>query len=115
MDPVSHALLGAAGALAIARSNLRLAALAGAAGALLPDIDVLIASDTDPLLQLEYHRQFTHSFAAAPIGAFLAAAVLWLLFRKRATLPQLYVPALAGYVSALLLDACTSYGTQLLW
>jgi inner membrane protein len=35
--------------------------------------------------------------------------------RKQSTLSELYRPALAGFVSAVLLDACTSYGTQLLW
>ena len=117
MDPLSHALLGAASALSVGvvRSRPRIAALAGALGALLPDADVLIGSDSDPLLTLEYHRQFTHSLAAAPVGALLVAAVLWLVTRRTMRPGELYWPALAGYVSALLLDACTSYGTQLLW
>jgi inner membrane protein len=115
MDPLSHVLLGAASAQSMARGSRRLAALAGALGALLPDADVLIGSDTDPLLTLEYHRQFTHSFALAPAGAFIVAAVMWLAMRRRIPFAMFYLPALAGYVSALLLDACTSYGTQLLW
>lgn len=115
MDPVSHALLGAAAAQSLRRTPAPLAALAGVAGALLPDADVLIGSDTDPLLTLEYHRQFSHAFAAAPVGALVVALVLWLLTRRRHAFAALYVPALAGYVSAILLDACTSYGTQLLW
>lgn len=115
MDPLSHVLLGAATGQAIGRGRWRIAALAGAAGALLPDADVLIASGSDPLLALEYHRQFTHSIVAAPVGALIVAALLWLLLRRRAEPAHLYWPALAGYVSALLLDACTSYGTQLLW
>ena len=115
MDPLSHVLLGAASGLSVARGHPRMAALAGAAASLLPDADVLIASDSDPLLTLEFHRQFTHAFAAAPFGALVAAAGLWLLLRGRTGLTQLYWPALAGYLSALLLDACTSYGTQLLW
>lgn len=115
MDPLSHVLLGAASAQSIARGSRRLAALAGALGALLPDADVFIGSDTDPLLTLEYHRQFTHSFAFAPAGAFIVAAVMWFAMRRRIPFGTFYLPALAGYVSALLLDACTSYGTQLLW
>lgn len=115
MDPFSHALLGAASAHSIARGSRRTAALAGMLGALLPDADVLLSSDADPLLALEYHRQFTHSFAAAPVGALIVAAVIWFVMRRRVAFGHLYWPALAGYVSALLLDACTSYGTQLLW
>lgn len=115
MDPLSHVLLGAASAQTVARGSRRLAALAGALGALLPDADVLIGSDTDPLLTLEFHRQFTHSLALAPAGAFLVAAVMWFALRRRVPFATFYLPALAGYASALLLDACTSYGTQLLW
>ena len=115
MDPLSHALLGAASGLGVSRIQRPVAALAGLAGALLPDADVLIGSDIDPLLTLEYHRQFTHALVSAPVGALFAAGGLWLLMRRHAAFRALYWPALAGYVSALLLDACTSYGTQLLW
>ena len=40
-----------------------LGALAGAA----PDLDVLIRSETDPLLALQYHRHFTHALLIAPL------------------------------------------------
>ena len=115
MDPLSHVLLGAATGQAIGGGRRRIAALAGAAGALLPDADVLIASGTDPLLALEYHRQFTHSIVAAPVGAVIVAALLWMLMRRRVEPARLYWPALVGYLSHIFLDACTSYGTQLLW
>ena len=115
MDPLTHALLGAASTQALRRQPARVAALAGAAAALLPDIDVFIASEIDPLLQLEFHRQFTHSFVAAPVGAALVAAVLFFATRGRHPPMRLFWPALIGYLSAILLDACTSYGTQILW
>ena len=115
MDLVSHALLGAASGYAVDRGRARVTLLAGAAAALLPDIDVLISSDVDPLLSLEFHRHFTHSFVAAPFGAALVAGVLWLAFKGKQTFRPLFIAALAGYLSAILLDACTSYGTQLLW
>ncbi|MDB5903139.1 MAG: metal-dependent hydrolase [Betaproteobacteria bacterium] len=115
MDPVTHALLGAACGFVATRARSRIAALAGAAGALLPDIDVLIGSDSDPLVTLEFHRQFTHSILAAPFGALIVAAAFWFAFKRRHEFLPLFVAAFAGYVSAILLDACTSYGTQLLW
>jgi len=115
MDPLSHALLGAASGQTVSRTRRPVAALAGVLGALLPDADVLIGSNADPLLTLEYHRQFTHALVSAPVGALFAAGVLWVVLRRYAAFRELYWPALAGYVSALLLDACTSYGTQLLW
>ena len=37
------------------------AGLAAAVAAMAPDLDALIQSSADPLLYLEYHRQFTHA------------------------------------------------------
>jgi inner membrane protein len=115
MDLLSHALLGAACGYAVDRARSRASLAAGAAAALLPDIDTLIASDTDPLLALEFHRQFTHSVFAVPVGAAVIAAVLFLAMRRKLPFLPLFVAALAGYASHILLDACTSFGTQLLW
>jgi hypothetical protein len=48
-----------------------------------PDLDVLISSRTDPLLFLEYHRQFTHSLVFIPFGAGLVALAIWALLGRR--------------------------------
>ena len=42
----------------------------GILAGLSPDLDVLINSSEDPLLSLEYHRQFTHSFIFIPFNLF---------------------------------------------
>lgn len=93
----------------------RTAAGVGAAAALLPDADVFLRSATDPLFAVEMHRGFSHSLLFAPLGALLAA-VPWLLPKvsagRRGTL---WLCAFAAYVSHCLLDAATSYGTQLFW
>ena len=115
MDVLSHALLGAACGYAADRGRTRASMLAGAAAALVPDLDVFIASDADPLLSLEFHRQFTHSIFFAPVAAAAVAAVLFLLFKKRIPFLALFIAAVAGHVSHIVLDACTSFGTQLLW
>jgi inner membrane protein len=117
VDIVTHALLGAAGGLGMARTReyAKAAAVAGAAGALFPDIDVLISSSTDPLLALEFHRHFTHSFLFAPIAALLVSGPIWLVLKQRAPLGYLYCAALIGVISHILLDSATSYGVQLLW
>jgi inner membrane protein len=116
MDLLTHAALGAAGAAAVAPSReMRIAALTGAVAGLLPDTDALIESASDPLLNLELHRHFTHSLMLVPIGALFAAVLLWLMYRRHASFVHMYGYAFIGYLLSPLLDACTSYGTHLLW
>lgn len=115
MDPVTQGLLGAAAAQALFGHRMKNAGLIGAVGGMAPDLDVLIRSSTDPLLAVEYHRQFTHSLAFIPFGGLLAA-VPWLVRRKhRPQWRPIAGAAIAGYATHGLLDACTTYGTQLFW
>lgn len=116
MDPVSQGSLGAAlAASASAPRRVIMAATAGAVAGMAPDLDVLIRSSMDPLLFLEYHRQFTHALAFIPVGAGLCAALLYPLMRRYVDARALYGFCLLGYGTHGLLDACTSYGTQLFW
>ncbi|MBI1382426.1 MAG: metal-dependent hydrolase [Planctomycetaceae bacterium] len=128
MDLATHALLGANGALALVHAmrptreraqRIAVGALGALAG-IAPDADIAIRSSDDPLLVLEYHRHFTHSLVVAPV---LALFVFWLvrvLLSRWRALWELgwsrgYLAALAGALLAGPLDACTSYGTHLLW
>ncbi len=116
MDPVTQGVVGALAAATAAKDkDLRQAAFAGAVGGMAADLDVLIRSSSDTLLYIEYHRQFTHSFAFAPLGSLLAALVLWPLFRRRQWFAKVYLWCLLGYLVHPILDAATSYGTQLWW
>ena len=116
MDPVSQGALGAAAAQVVAApGHRRVAAVLGALSGMAPDLDVLIRSSTDPLLFLEYHRQFTHSFAFLPLGGLLCALIAFPFVRGRLPFASLFGFCLAGYATHGLLDACTSYGTQLAW
>src|SRR5690606_19686695 len=116
MDPVSQAALGATWSQSAARGGkLRDAAFLGAVAGMAPDLDTLIQSGSDPLLFLEYHRHFTHAFAFVPIGALVCAALLHRLVRARLSFRETYLFCLLGFGSHGLLDACTTYGTQLLW
>jgi len=116
MDPITHVLLGASlGYAAFGKKLGRTAALAGGLAAFVPDADVFIRSASDPLLAIEYHRGFTHALVFAPVGAALVAS-LWVLRRRwRSQALTLWLCCLVAYVSHCLLDAATSYGTQLLW
>lgn len=119
MDILTHGLLG--GALAqscSSKAEARSATLVGFVAALLADTDALIRSATDPLLTLEYHRQFTHSLIFIPVGALLVALILWPVFKKFGQpleFRRIYLYALLGCATSGVLDACTSYGTHLLW
>jgi inner membrane protein len=117
VDPVTHILLGASlGYVTFGRRLGRTAALAGGLAAFAPDADFFIRSAADPLVAIEHHRGFTHSLAFAPMGAAIVAG-LWLIrpsWRARRWF-SLWLGCLVAYLSHVLLDASTSYGTQLLW
>ncbi|MBX2847645.1 MAG: metal-dependent hydrolase, partial [Acidiferrobacterales bacterium] len=119
MDPLTQGVVGATASQVVAtRKEKFLAALLGFFSGLAPDLDVLISSDTDPLLALEYHRHFTHSLIFIPFGALICAGVFYYLipyFRAKLTFKQTYLFCFAGYVTHAALDACTTYGTQLFW
>ena len=116
MDPLTHGLLGAVAAKAVLGRRLGHPGwMIGAAAGMLPDVDFFIRSDADPLLNIEYHRQFTHSLAAIPFGGLLAA-LPWLTFRKyREQWRGVLAASLLGYATHGVLDACTTYGTHLAW
>lgn len=116
MDIVTHALLGALVAQSVSPArHQRLVVVPGAGVALLPDLDVFIQSSSDPLLVLEYHRHFTHSLLFAPLAALAVTFLLAPWLRQSMSKLRIFSLALLAYASACLLDACTSYGTYLLW
>lgn len=120
MDPITQGALGAALPQAIATSRKGPVALAGGFGfvaGLSADLDVLIRSASDPLLFLEFHRQFTHSLLFIPLGGLLSAALLHLLIGRRLHLAfsRTLLFCTLGYGTHGLLDFATSYGTMLFW
>ena len=120
MDPISQGALGAAFPQStsnnqVFREKAFAITIIGALAGMSPDLDVLIQSSVDPLLFLEFHRQFTHSLFFIPIGALICAAAFYYWARKTLSFPITYLVCLLGYSTHALLDACTTYGTQLLW
>src|SRR6056297_1713665 len=114
MDSITQAALGASLAGAVAGKTLgRPVLLIGAALGTLPDLDVVIDYGT-AVANFTQHRGFSHSlFILFPLSFLIAYA----LHRWR---PALSYSRWLG-VSALillthpLLDAFTTYGTQLFW
>ena len=118
MDPLTQGALGAALPQSASSSKqVGSAALLGFLAGMAADLDVLIRSSEDPLLFLEYHRQFTHALVFIPIGGALCALVLHALLGRRRGLGfrETWLFCTLGYATHALLDACTTYGTMLLW
>jgi inner membrane protein len=120
---LTQGVVGAIATQAIARpGEHRSAAIVGFVAATLADLDVLIRSPEDPLLFLEYHRQFTHSLLFIPIAATCLVAILHPLrslrlgdFLRDIDPRRLWILLAVAYSTHGLLDACTTYGTSLLW
>ena len=116
MDIVTQGVLGAALAQSVAKKeHVRLATIIGLVAGVIADADILIRSSADPLLSLEFHRHFTHSIFFVPIGAGIAFLLLWPFLRNKLPVAYLYLYCCMGYLLSGFIDACTSYGTNLLW
>ncbi len=117
MDPITQGALGAATSRTVfSLDKNRFATLIlGALGGMAADLDVLIRSTTDPLLALEFHRHFTHSLIFIPLGGLVCSIVLYFFFKKKLSFKEAYLFTTIGYATHALLDACTTYGTQLFW
>ncbi len=116
MDPITQGTLGATLSASCAKKpETRNAAWLGVLGGIAADIDIIFQSPSDPLLFLEFHRQFTHSLVFIPIGGLICALLGYRLFRKSLSFRQVYLFCTLGFATHGLLDACTTYGTQLFW
>ena len=118
MDPLSQGVIAAVAAQQTSnKKHLLIATLLGFFSGMSADLDVFIRSSHDPLLYLEFHRQFTHSLIFIPIGGLICASFFYYLFlrNKDITFKQAYIYSTLGYATHGLLDSFTTYGTQLLW
>lgn len=115
MDSLTQIVLGAAVGEAVAGRQLgNRAMLYGAIAGTIPDLDVAVSLFTDTVTTLEVHRGFTHSIVFsilfAPIFGWLFS-----LFEKRANWKKLSWLFFWGFLTHPLLDAHTTWGTQLFW
>ncbi|RYJ59539.1 metal-dependent hydrolase [Pseudomonas songnenensis] len=116
MDSITQALLGASvqGAL-LGRWQGRKALAYGAVLGTLPDLDVVIDYG-DAVANMTYHRGFSHSLFVLSVVAVL---LTWLVRRfrpdPRYSGTRLFATVWLVLVTHVLLDAFTSYGTQLFW
>ncbi|MFT6407073.1 MAG: inner membrane protein [Arenicella sp.] len=121
MDPLTQGVVGAAASQLVSRRVEKIAAgVIGFFSGMAADLDVLISSPTDPLLFLEFHRHFTHALIFIPIGALICTLAFRAIFRRwfkrnQLSFQRTYLFSFAGYATHAVIDACTTYGTQLFW
>lgn len=116
MDSITQAVLGASiqGAL-LGRWQGRRALLYGAMLGTLPDLDVIIDYG-DAVADMTYHRGFSHSLLVLSILAVLFTALArWLRPNPAYSTRRLFLAVWLALITHPLLDAFTSYGTQLFW
>ena len=102
MDQLSQGTVGAAFAQSSAnKNNLLKVGLIGFLAGLAPDLDVLIQSSTDPILFLEYHRQFSHSLFFIPFGSLIVALLIFPLIKKSMSFKPVYIASLFGYATQI--------------
>lgn len=116
MDSITQAVLGASvGGAMLGRWHGRKALLAGAALGTLPDLDVVLDFG-DAVADMTYHRGFSHSLF---VLTGLSLVLVWLVRRWRPhpdySATRLWLSIWLIFVTHVLLDAFTSYGTQLFW
>ncbi|MRT16313.1 metal-dependent hydrolase [Vitellibacter sp. q18] len=115
MDSVTQIVLGAAvGEAVLGKKIGNKAMILGAIAGTIPDLDVLSSHFTDTVTALEIHRGFTHSIVFAVVFGLLFG---WLLslWDKRASLKEWSWFWFLCFVTHPLLDAHTTWGTQLFW
>jgi len=116
MDSLTQALLGAGvqGAV-LGRFQGRRALVYGALLGTLPDLDVVIAH-ADPVSAMTNHRGFSHSLLVLTgLALLLTWVIRWRWPQARYGPLRLFMGLWLALITHPLLDAFTSYGTQLWW
>lgn len=122
MDSLTQAVLGATVGYAVGGPALgRKAALWGIGLGTLPDLDVLIPK-ADPVIAFVEHRGFSHSLvlltALSPLFAKLIGTIHRTSIEKSeqgTSFWRLVLMVWLIFVTHVLLDSLTSYGTQIFW
>jgi len=116
MDSITQLVLGSAISAAVSHKQLgRRALVIGAVLATLPDLDILLPA-ADAVTRFTEHRGFSHSLFVLFPFAFICTALLRLRFTREVISTQrLFWLCCLPLVTHPILDAFTSYGTQLFW
>ena len=116
MDTFTQGMLGAAAAqAALSRPLGRWAGVIGFAGGLLADADMVIPHLVDVVQPFTYHRHFSHALVAIPLGGLLAGLPFLAARGLRERAWWVLLASTLASATHPLLDACTSFGTHVLW
>lgn len=117
MDSLTQIVLGAAvGEVMLGKKLGGKAQILGAIAGTLPDLDVLVKLfSTDPIVEIQTHRAYSHSVVSHFLAAFPLA---WISNKFTQTHRQIsfnryYWFWFLGLFTHALLDCCTTYGTRL--
>lgn len=115
MDSLTQIVLGAAvGEAVLGKKMGNKAMFYGAIAGTVPDLDVIAGNFVDTVTALRFHRGFSHSLLFAVLGGLLFGKLVS-LYEKKATFSEWSLLFFAGFSTHALLDALTTWGTQLLW
>lgn len=117
MDPITHGLLGASVSQTInTKAASKNIIIVGALAAMAADLDIFWFNPHNPTISMLYHRQATHALIFILLGGLIVGGAGLLFFSTlRNRWHYVLLTAIAAYATHGLLDACTSYGTQLFW
>ncbi|MFL1896591.1 metal-dependent hydrolase [Aquimarina sp. 2-A2] len=117
MDSLTQIVLGAAvGELALGKKMGNKAILWGAIAGTIPDLDVMTKWFFDPVRANELHRGFSHSIFFSLLAAPLFGWLLSKIYKKsEAGWRDWTLLMFLGLFTHPLLDAFTTWGTQLFW
>ncbi len=117
MDSLTQIVLGAAvGEAVLGKKVGNKAMLYGAIAGTIPDLDIFTSYFTDPITATEWHRGFSHSILFSVLFAPVFGYLISKIERKQeATWKNWSWLMFWGFITHPLLDAHTTWGTQLFW
>ena len=117
MDSFTQIALGAAVGEAVAGKKIgNKALLFGAIAGTIPDLDVFVGKLMNTVDAIDFHRGISHSIFFALLLSPLLALLMERLYRKTtASFKDWFWLFFLGFVTHALLDAFTTWGTQLSW
>lgn len=115
MDSLTHIVVGAAiGEIVLGKHLGKKAMIWGALADTIPDFDVVMNYLTDPVSALMAHRGITHSFLFAFIMPFPLAWLFQKIYSGKGELfKNWWLLFFLGFITHVLLDCMTTYGTGL--